>query len=213
MLTFGVKSPDAAHVRQMLAHISGAAEKALSRAINRAVSSANTEAVRGVKERYTISDSDLRKGIKIIKATPNRLQATLIATSGLQRVAKFKTGKGPFSEIIKGRARQWPYSFLARLKGPQGGTHLGLFSREKEFATPKQGKYAKTKERHGTRGIERSAVGSRMKRQPIVEAATVSTSEMVGYYEVVERTLELAGERLDAELARQVDLFLSGKVK
>ncbi len=212
MLTFGVKAPDIARTKQLLAHIPGAAEKAISRAINRAIATANTEAIRGAKDRYTLSDSDLRKGIKIVKASPQRLKATLIATSGLHRVAKFKTGKGPFSEIIKGNTKPWPHAFLAKLKGPQGGTHLGLFAREKEFKAPTQGRYAKTKERLATRGVDRSPVGSSIKRQPIVEAVTVSTSEMLGYHEVIERTMELAGERLDAELARQVDLFLSGKV-
>ena len=213
MLTFGVSAPDIVRTKQLLAHIPGAAEKAISRSINRALNSAKTEAIRGVKGRYTISDAELRKGIKIIPASVQRLKATLVATSSLQRVAKFKTGKGPYSEIVRGRSRSWPYSFFARLKGPKGGSHLGLFSRTDDYTIPSEGRYARTKQKHGTKGVERSAVGSPLKRQKIVEAVSVSTSEMVGHFDVLERTLEIAGEKLVGELDRQVELFLSGKVK
>ena len=213
MLTFGVKAPDFAQTKQLLGHIPGAAEKAISRAINRAITTANTEAIRGAKERYTISDSELRKGIKIVKAGPQRLHATLIATSSMLRMVKFKVSKGPLVEVLKGKAKTFPHAFISRVTGPNGGTHYGLWAREKEFTVPKQGKYAKRKKQEATRGTSRSAKGERMKRQNIVEVLTVSNPEMLGHYEVIERTMELAGERLDAELARQVDLFLTGKVK
>lgn len=211
MLRFGVQASDFDRTKQLLAHIPGAAEKAMARAINKAISTANTEAIKRVKGRYTISDSELRRGIKIIKATNNHLTATLIATSSLHRIAKFKVGKGPNVEVIKGNNKKFPYSFLAKMKSG----HVGLFAREEKYVVPgSQSSYAsKLKSKNASRGQNRGEKGSVIRRQKIVEVSSVSTAEMVGYYEIIEETMKIAEEKLAAELDRQVALFLQGKVK
>ena len=211
MISFGVQAPDIDRVQMLLGHIPGAAEKAMSRAINKAVNSAKTEAIREIKDRYTISDTEIRKSIKVVPATAKRLSAKLIATSALHRIAKFKTSKssgGAISEIVSGKRKTWPSGFFARLKSG----HVGLFTRAKEFTKIESGRYAKNKEREATRGESRGAVGTSLKRQRILEATTLPTSTMMGYHEVIEKTLDIAEKNLNSELDRQIDLFLSGKV-
>jgi hypothetical protein len=208
MLSFGVQTPDFDRVQSLLAHIPGAAEKAMSRAINRAINSAKAEAIRDVKERYTVSDTEIRKGIKVIPATAKHLAARLIATSALHRVAKFKISKAGGtvqSEIVSGTRKTWPASFIAKL---QSG-HVGLFARAKEYAIPSKGRYAGLK---SSRDGRVSLKGTPIKRQKIIEAVTLPTSTMMGYHEVIEKTLELAEEKLQTELERQIGLFLRGEV-
>lgn len=106
MLRFEIKPPDFTAVQRQLAHIPGAAGKAMSRAINKAITTAKTEAIRGAKERYTIQSDALKTGIRVVLSSPRRLSATLLATSSFQRIAKFKvklTGRLVTSEIIRGR--------------------------------------------------------------------------------------------------------------
>lgn len=215
MLRFEIKPPDFTAVQRQLAHIPGAAEKAMSRAINKAITTAKTEAIRGAKERYTIQSDALKTGIRVVLSSPRRLSATLLATSSFQRIAKFKvklTGRLVTSEIIRGRNKVWPHSFLASVHGPHGGTHYGLFAREKEFSVPAGGRYAREKKRAATRGTDHNIMSMRLKRQKIVEAVTVSNPQMLAYYETMEQTMVLAEERLKEELDRQIELFLSGKV-
>lgn len=212
MLRFGVRSPDIDRTRRMLMHIPGAAEKAISRAVNKAIATAQTEAIRRAKQRYAIGDADLRKGIKIVRATANRPTATLIATSALHRVYKFKISKGAIakSEIVRGNVKAWPHAFIAKMKSG----HVGLFKRLRDrFSAPESGRYAKTKEREATRGVSRGPVGARLKREKVEEVASVSTAEMIGHYEIIEEILEIAEGKLEDELNRQVELFLTGKVK
>jgi hypothetical protein len=209
MVNFGVQAPDFERVKNLLSHIPGAAEKAMSRAINKAINSAKAEAMRGIKGRYTISDAEIRKGIKVIPATANRLAARLVATSALHRVAKFKISKAGNliqSEIVIGRNKTWPASFIAKLKSG----HVGLFARERAYTVPTKGHWAG---RRSSRNDTISGKGMPIKRQKIVEAMTLPTSTMMGYHEIIERTLELAERNLDAELDRQIGLFLRGEVK
>lgn len=209
MLTLAANSPDVEHVRKLLAHIPGAADKALSRAVNRAIESAKTEALRAVRERYTLRADEFRKSVKVIKATPQKPTAMMITRGAPLRVAKFKVSPRPTtSEIIAGRVRVWPHGFLERV-----GKHEGLFTRAKEHTIPTKGSYAgRKKTREGTRGISRSAVGAPIRRQKLSEATTISAAQMVCSPEILNTVLDLAAEKLEQELARQVELFLSGQV-
>jgi hypothetical protein len=209
MINFGVQAPDFGRVQTLLSHIPGAAEKAMSRAINKAINSAKAEAIRDIKGRYTISDTEIRRGIKVIPATANHLAARLIATSALHRVAKFKISKAGGlvqSEIVGGNRKSWPASFIAKL---QSG-HVGLFARAKEYTIPSKGRYAGLK---SSRNGPISPKGTPIKRQKIIDAVTLPTSTMMGYHEVIEKTLDLAEKKLQTELDRQIGLFLRGEVK
>lgn len=203
MLTFAAKSPDVSTVRAMLAHMPGAAEKAVSRALNAALAKAKIEVLRGAKERYTVSSAEFNRGVKLLKASPKRLRATLLVRGAPLRIINFKVKRKPTTtEVVRSQVKQWPHGFLAKVGG-----HVGLFAR-----TGLWSKSERTKTKEASRGLSRSNVGSSLMRERIREITTVSAVQMAGYAEIVERTLELAGEKLEYELARQVELFLTGKV-
>lgn len=217
MLKFGVRAPDFSRTQNLLAHIPGAAEKAMARAINKAITSAKTEAVKLVRERYTVAEYTLRDvdGIKVLKASPKRLSATLIASSPLLKIAKFKVtqSKTLVTEIKRGQPKKWPHGFFARMNGPRGGDHYGAFAREKDWSLPTKGSFhKKPKMQLARRGQDRGPVGKDIRRQRIFEGLTVSIAQMVGHHEILEMILNLASEKLEAELDRQVELFLQGKV-
>jgi hypothetical protein len=208
MINFGVRAPDFERVQALLSHIPGAAEKAMSRAINKAINSAKTEAIRDIKGRYAIGDAEIRRGIKVIPSTANHLAARLIAVSAAHRVAKFeisKAGDTVQSEIVSGNKKPWPAGFITRLT--EG--HIGLFARDKEYTVQSMGRYAN---RISSRNGRRSPKGTPVKRQSIFEAMTLRTPAMMGYHEVIEKTLNLAEEKLQTELDRQIGLFLQGDV-
>lgn len=211
MLTFSARAPDVERVRALLAHIPGAAEKAISRALNAAVAKAKSEATTLVQGRYTVEPNEFKKSIKLLKASPKTLRAAFLVRSAAMRLAKFKhsqQGGLVTTEIVRGRAKQWPGSFIARVGG-----HTGIFARKRDYSAPTQGRYAgRRKTREGTHGTQRGEVGGPRLRQKLAEAVTVSSARMAGYLEIVDLTLDLAGQKLEAELSRQTELFLSGKV-
>lgn len=211
MLTFSARAPDVERVRALLAHIPGAAEKAISRALNAAVAKAKSEATTLVQGRYTVEPNEFKKSIKLLKASPKTLRAAFLVRGAAMRLSKFKhsqQGGLVTTEIVRGRAKQWPGSFIARVGG-----HTGIFSRKRDYSAPAHGRYAgRRKMREGTRGTQRGEVGGPRLRQKLAEAVTVSSARMAGYLEIVDLTLDLAGQKLEAELSRQTELFLSGKV-
>lgn len=203
MLTFAAKAPDVSTVRTMLAHIPGAAEKAVSRALNAALAKAKSEVLRGAKERYTVSPAEFNRGVKLLKASPKRLRAAMLVRGAPLRIIKFKVKSKPtLSEVVRSQVKQWPHGFIAKV-----GSHVGLFVRTGVWT-----KSERTKTKESSIGVSRSRVGASLMREKIREITTVSAAQMAGYYEIIEATLVLAGEKLEHELARQVDLFLSGKV-
>jgi hypothetical protein len=190
----------------------------MSRAINTAINSARTEAVRelsGLYYTYTGS-TELRQSIKIISASPKRLKATLVATSSALRIAKFKIHLGHplVSEIVKGRPKEWPHGFYAKMKGPLGNPHYGLFARRKEWSIPEEGLYeGKIKTKKASRGEDRGEVGEPIQRQQLFEGYTISIAHGIGHGVVIGRILELAEQKLTPELDRQIGLFLRGEVR
>lgn len=175
-------------VKNILAGIRGGAEKAIARALNRAAESAKTALSKGVRERYTIAPSEISKSIKILKASPQNLKATMISNSARMSITKFKTSpKSPPSqkgipvnsrkkistEIISGNSKTWKHAFLARMKSG----HLGLWSR-------------------AGRGLS--------------EIKTASLPQMLGFNPILSEGLEIAQMNLDKELDRQIALILKG---
>ncbi|MDR3165278.1 MAG: phage tail protein [Synergistaceae bacterium] len=210
MIKFDVQTPDFERVERLLSHIPGAAEKAMSRAINKAINSAKAEAAREVKKRYTISVTEYRKGIKVIPATANHLEARLVATSALHAMSKFniKRGKKLSSEIIRGNMRSWPHGFFAEMESG----HKGLFARVGSWRPTNKGRYSHLKTKEASRGKSRGRVGEPIMREIINEKFSASTSEMVNDSGIIDKILCLADEKLQTELDRQIGLFLRGDV-
>jgi hypothetical protein len=202
----------------MLAYMPGAAEKAASRAINKAVNSAKAEVMRQTSDRYMIGAPELRKSIKIIGATSKRLQAKLISTSHLYPITKFKfkdNGGKVTTEIVASETKPWKSAFIATVTGPYAGSHLGVFVRTGVFKPAAKASngagggsyYGRKSSRNG----RRSKKGGPVLREQIREKFSVSSAEMIGYPKIIDAVLLLAEARLKDELDRQIELFLNGK--
>lgn len=181
-------------IRRVMTHLPGGAEKAIARALNRAVSGARAAVIEEVRDRYTIHPNVLKGSMRIIKASPQRLVAAVVSRGPGLPVAKFKLShvripkqKGIpsalrqkiSSEIIPGQSKEWSHAFLARMKSG----HLGLFTRHETELT--------------SRG-----------KPVIAERFSLAVPQMIGTNAILSEVMERAGVRLDRELDHQVRFLL-----
>jgi len=114
--------------RDFLASIPGAAEKAVSNALNRAATVGRDEAVKAIDERYAVRPSDVRDKISLRSATPNNLTISIVARSGSLSLTYFPhtpiaagTG-GPGmpvlrAEVLRGHEKDVAGAFIATING------------------------------------------------------------------------------------------------
>lgn len=187
-LDVSLDEKQARYVRDALRHIPGAAEKAVARAINRAVEGARTDSIKAVCGEYYIKPSDVRKTIHIVRAKPGKLTARVISAGRPIPLIKFKvTPKKPAEAGVKrqtvvagvkfGSAVAMPHSFIARMKNG----HIGVYSRKRGAG-----------------------------RNPIKQRYSPSAPQMIGNDEVLGYIEKRAHERLDKELRRQIVYMLGG---
>lgn len=179
------------HARDALLHIPKGAEKAIARAINRALEGARTDAVKAICREYQIKPTDVRRTFHIARARPGKLEAQVISTGGAIPLIKFKVSpKSPPSQKKKtpqerkvvvagvrfGTAENMPYSFIVRAKNG----YTGVFSRVGDRSLP-------IKQRYGP-----------------------AVPQMLGHENVLRFIEERAHERLDKELQHQIDYLFGG---
>lgn len=111
-----------------LGTIDGAAERATSRAINRAAAAGREAAILSIDTRYAVRPSDVRDKVRLTNATPASLAAQVIAKSGSLSLGYFPhnptaagTG-GPGRpaltvEVIRGEQRAVVGAFIANING------------------------------------------------------------------------------------------------
>ncbi|MDR1471565.1 MAG: phage tail protein [Synergistaceae bacterium] len=178
------------HVRDSLLHIPGAANRAIARAINRAVEGARTDTVKAICTEYTIKPTDVRKAILIKRAKPNKLEAQIISTGSPIPLFKFKVN--PKSTRSKRRVVASvkfgsavtlpPYMFIQKM----GTGRVGVFSRKNN---------------------ETNEISGRM---PITQKYAPSFPQMLGNEEVLKYVEMKAYYRLDKELGHQVRYLFGG---
>lgn len=119
---------------RLLQHIPGGAQKALSRAMNRAIDSAKTEASRKARETYHVRHKDVLDTIKVSKSSPSNLNAVVVSRGYVFALTKFQvTPKKPQpkrkKEIVvrvkRGEGGPIKRAFVTQLKSG----HLGVFKR------------------------------------------------------------------------------------
>ena len=198
MAIISLEMPQAkfAEAEKLLAHIPGGAEKAVARALNRALEGARTEAAQLMKERYTMKVGDFKKQFVIAKASPGNLTARILTRGARAAITDFKhlpqnpprqkgipvaARKKITTEIVAGQTKGWSHAFLARMKSG----HLGLWTRSDTEMTKK---------------------GHAL----IHEFFSLGTPQMFGYGPIIRRVMETARERLDRELEHQIQFLLSG---
>ena len=184
--------------RRVLSGIPKGAEKALCRALNKAVAKAKTETVRSICKEYSVKSSAVRKGLKVIKATYGNLTATILETGSPMELMAFAVKpKKPASmkgktadqrqKVVVGVSfntrKTLPHAFVAKM---QNG-HIGIYTRERPAKGP----------RHGL---------------PIRQRYTTSVPQMMKNARVLDRISEQARQVMTKELDRQVSLLLGGKI-
>ncbi|MDR3353688.1 MAG: phage tail protein [Synergistaceae bacterium] len=184
-------------VKDTLLHIPGGAEKAIARAINRAVEGARTDAVKAVCELYEIKPVAVRKTIQIQRATPKKLKAIIFSTGstiGLynffvspkkppkQKGVKVSNRKTVIAGVKFGTRAEFPGGFIARMKSG----HKGIWRRTGE--TTENG------------------------LPEIKEFFGLSVPQMLGNDKVLDFIRHRANRRLHKELYHQINfLFKGGK--
>lgn len=115
-----------ARAERYLGAIPGAAQRALSRAMNAAIKAAADEAVVSIHDRYTTAEKDVRARLELQASKPSALTATLLARSPALPLHYFphtpkKPGTGGRGkprlvvEVLRGQPKTMASAFIAKL--------------------------------------------------------------------------------------------------
>ncbi len=135
-----------AEIRQQLGATAKEASKAASRALNRTAARVRTYGARAIRDAgYGIKVSDIKRQIKVIKASPSILAATVVASGRsipLIQYAARQTSDGVSVNVKNGR-RTVRHAFLQTMHSG----HRGVFIRRDAHTT--------------TKGVSRRRIGQR----------------------------------------------------
>lgn len=181
-----IKAEQMERVQAMLGRIPGAVPKAVANAINRAAQGGRTDAVKKVREEYTITAGWIRETMEIRQANSANLSASIISRGRPRALTylKIRPGKptkrkpkdGVFAQVKRGAGGPIAKSFVAKM----ASGHVGVFNRE----------------------------GA--KRFPIVQRYGPSVPQMIGSKSVRTFVEEGAQRRLDERLDHEINRILKG---
>jgi hypothetical protein len=178
-------------VRESLRHIPGAADKAIMRAINKAIEGARTDAIKAITQQYYIKAADVRKTIHLIRAKPGNLEGQVVSSGGPFPMIKFnvkpKKPENQRGKRVSARAKviagikfgvieSYPEAFIATV----GAGHVGVFERKGDA------------------------------RLPINQKYRLSVPQMLGNKDILEYIDKRAQDRLDKELLHQTKYLFGG---
>jgi hypothetical protein len=114
--------------RSFLASIPGAADTAISRALNRAAAAGRESAISAMSDRYAAQPSDVREKVTITTSRPENLEAAVVARSGPLALGYFPhapttagtggTGRPILrAEVLRGQVKNVPGAFIAPING------------------------------------------------------------------------------------------------
>jgi hypothetical protein len=182
----------------MLRHIPGAAEKAMARAINRAIKSARAATVKQIRMVYRAPASAIRLSIgKPIMATPQKLRASL-TTKG-RRLTLYDFGPTPKREGTGGPGKRALRIAVRRdsmvkafrgafvIKADSGKMHVAVRSKSKFVISKKTGKRV----------------------QKIRALYSPAAAQMAGKKKVIEAVEAAAQIQLDARLDHEINAILN----
>ena len=176
--------------QELLKGIPGAAKKAVSTSLRKSIRGAKKEAVKKVRERYTIRKAGYVS--RTIKMKVENMTGILSSKGPVNDLSYFKTnpktvpkrrppkGKYLYSQVVKGQGGTIAHAFLARMKSG----HVGVF--------------------------QRAGHGASNASLPISKLAGPSTPQMLGSPSVTEFIAKKMLERMDKNLEHEIDAFLKG---
>lgn len=143
MLTVSVES----NVREQLARLEAGRrelkERGIVRALNRTVDNVRAEAVRRVRETYTLKAGTVRQQMSVEKAWGGRLAASVVANGRPIPLYEFSARWSPRMAgatfaVKRGARKSLPHTFIATM---QSG-HKGVFERQGRKRLPIEEKYS-----------------------------------------------------------------------
>lgn len=176
--------------QELLKDIPGATKKAVSTALRKSLRNAKKEAVKKVRERYTIRKAGYVS--RTIKMKVENMTGILSSKGPVNDLSYFKTnpktvpkrrppkGKYLYSQVVKGQGGTIAHAFLARMKSG----HVGVF--------------------------QRAGHGASNASLPISKLYGPSTPQMLGSPSVTEFIAKKMLERMDKNLEHEIDAFLKG---
>ena len=176
--------------QELLKDIPGATKNAVSSALRKCLQNAKKEAVKKVRERYTIRKAGYVS--RTIKMKVENMTGILSSKGPVNDLSYFKTnpktvpkrrppkGKYLYSQVVKGQGGTIAHAFLARMKSG----HVGVF--------------------------QRAGHGASNASLPISKLAGPSTPQMLGSPSVTEFIAKKMLERMDKNLEHEIDAFLKG---
>lgn len=176
--------------QELLKDIPGASKKAVSTALRKSLRNAKKEAVKKVRERYTIRKAGYVS--RTIKMKVENMTGILSSKGPVNDLSYFKTnpktvpkrrppkGKYLYSQVVKGQGGTIAHAFLAKMKSG----HVGVF--------------------------QRAGHGASNASLPISKLSGPSTPQMLGSPSVTEFVAKKMLERMDKNLEHEIDAFLKG---
>lgn len=120
--------------QMLLAGIPQAADKAVANSLNRSIVAARTAISKGIRGEYVLSARDIKKNIRLERATPGKLSASVTFKGSFLELTKFKVkfrkGRGIQAQIKKGRNINLPHSFFVTTG------HVGTYHRSSKASYP-----------------------------------------------------------------------------
>jgi len=170
---------------RLLAHLPGAAERSMVRAINRAILGARTTAVKLVRRRYRVTARAVKKTMTLRRATRSRLEASVKSVA--PRVPLFAFGPRPNQPGTGGK----------------GKPTLRVGVKRKGGRKPIPGAFVV---RLGSAVHVASRKGK--DRLPLEKAYGPAVPQMLGVASVTREVEKVAQERLAARLEHEIDRAL-----
>ena len=176
--------------QELLKDIPGASKKAVSTALRKSLRNAKKEAVKKVRERYTIRKAGYVS--RTIKMKVENMTGILSSKGPVNDLSYFKTnpktvskrrppkGKYLYSQVVKGQGGTIAHAFLAKMKSG----HVGVF--------------------------QRAGHGASNASLPISKLSGPSIPQMLGSPSVTEFIAKKMLERMDKNLEHEIDAFLKG---
>jgi hypothetical protein len=183
-----IAADEMARAVRYLIGIEGAAERAMSRALNASAVAGREEAVEAITGRYAARAEDVREMMHLVPSTVKSLETAIRARSGSLSVGYFPHrpsqpgtgGRGKpvlRAEIKRGQAKDFPGAFVAPLSS-------------------------------GNRVMTRTGKKTRAGRAAMRSLYTIPLANMLGVpsvrIAVEEKALEVLGERLTVEIDREL---------
>ena len=120
--------------QMLLAGIPQAADKAVANSLNRSIVAARTAISKGIRGEYVVSAGDVKKNIRLDRAKPGKLSASVTFKGAFLELTKFKVksrkGRGIQAQIKRGRSFNLPHSFFVATG------HAGTYHRSSKASYP-----------------------------------------------------------------------------